>query len=162
MTRKTTARLEVAQELAKDKARASRTTNAPKTTSDSLSPGTRIRKSKAPQASPAKTPHATTRKPTPNPAKAAKPTQASKSNPGAKDSSTLQSRLISTLQQKQGATLEQLMQLSGWQAHSVRGFISGVLRKKLGLLVERQSSENGVLYRIAAPLAALANEGGVQ
>ena len=54
------------------------------------------------------------------------------------------------------------MQLSGWQAHSVRGFISGVLRKKLGLLVERQSSENGVLYRIAAPLAALANEGGVQ
>ena len=153
-----------------------------KTTSDSLSPGTRIRKSKAPQASPAKTPHATTRKPTPNPAKAAKPTQASKSNPGAKDNSAkspathatittaevpptrsiLQSRLISTLQQKQGATLEQLMQLSGWQAHSVRGFISGVLRKKLGLLVERQSSENGVLYRIAAPLAASANKGGVQ
>ncbi|MFM9917552.1 MAG: DUF3489 domain-containing protein, partial [Rhizobacter sp.] len=44
-----------------------------------------------------------------------------------------QARLISLLNAAPGATLEQMMSLTGWQAHTVRGTISGVLRKRLGL-----------------------------
>lgn len=46
-----------------------------------------------------------------------------------------QARLIEILRAKPGATIDQMMTLTGWQAHTVRGTISGVLRKKLGLNV---------------------------
>ena len=46
--------------------------------------------------------------------------------------------------------------LTGWQAHTVRGTISGVLRKRLGLSVTCAASEGGGtrVYRIAAPAGA--------
>ena len=47
-------------------------------------------------------------------------------------SHTKQSRLIAALQDRQGATVKDLAALTGWQPHTVRGTISGVLRKKLG------------------------------
>jgi hypothetical protein len=61
-----------------------------------------------------------------------------------------QARLIAKLRAKPGATIDQMMTLTGWQAHTVRGTISGVLRKKLGLTVDCQpSSDSGEhLYRI--------------
>ena len=40
-------------------------------------------------------------------------------------------------------TLAQLMKATGWQAHSVRGFLSGALGKKMGLKIESQKQENG-------------------
>lgn len=66
-----------------------------------------------------------------------------------------QSRLIAMLSAKSGATINQMMKLTGWQAHTVRGTISGVLRKKLQLNVACDSSnasgEN--LYRIVGSAA---------
>ncbi len=41
------------------------------------------------------------------------------------------------------------MQVSGWQAHSVRGFLSGTAKKRLGLTVESFREADGVRrYRI--------------
>ncbi len=45
-------------------------------------------------------------------------------------------QVIALLRQPAGASLKSVMQATGWQAHSVRGFISGHLRKKLGLRVK--------------------------
>lgn len=45
-------------------------------------------------------------------------------------------------------TLAELMTAAGWQAHSVRGFISGTLRKKLGLAIEATKSDRERVYKI--------------
>ena len=44
--------------------------------------------------------------------------------------------VISLLEKSKGASLAELMKATGWQAHSVRGFLSGTLRKKMELKVE--------------------------
>ena len=50
---------------------------------------------------------------------------------------------------REGATNLQLMLASGWQPHSVRGAISGLLRKRLGLNVVLTSNATGKrVYRI--------------
>jgi len=51
--------------------------------------------------------------------------------------------VLGLLQRKGGATLQQIMDATGWQAHSVRGFISGALGKKMGLTVGSSKGENG-------------------
>jgi len=48
-----------------------------------------------------------------------------------------------------GATIEALMRVTGWQPHSVRGFLAGVIRKKLGLNLVSTAADNGRVYRIA-------------
>ncbi len=66
-----------------------------------------------------------------------------------------QSQLINLLHRPEGATLSELISVTGWQAHSIRGIISGVLRKKLGLVVIRFKSESGESgYRIASPVVS--------
>ena len=57
--------------------------------------------------------------------------------------------VLSLLQRKGGATLSEIMKATGWQPHSVRGFVSGALRTKMGLTVESSKSEGGErTYRI--------------
>ena len=58
-------------------------------------------------------------------------------------------KLLALLQQAKGATLKELIKATGWQAHSIRGFISGVLEKRLGLAVESSKREDGRrLYKV--------------
>ena len=58
--------------------------------------------------------------------------------------------MIAALRQPEGATIPQLMQATGWQAHSVRGAMSGNLKKKLNLEVTSEVIENrGRVYRVA-------------
>ena len=63
---------------------------------------------------------------------------------------TKQAILIDHLSRAKGATLAELVEATGWQPHSVRGAISGTLRKKLGLAVTSETTDNrGRVYRIA-------------
>ena len=58
--------------------------------------------------------------------------------------------LITALRKPEGASIAELMQATGWQAHSVRGAMSGNLKKKLSLEVTSEVIENrGRVYRIA-------------
>ena len=52
-------------------------------------------------------------------------------------------KVLHLLKRPDGATLKELMKATGWQAHSVRGFISGTLGKKLKMKVESFETENG-------------------
>jgi len=58
--------------------------------------------------------------------------------------------LLHLLRRESGATLDELMDASQWQAHSVRGFLSGTVKKKLGLLLTSDMTDDGIRqYRIA-------------
>jgi hypothetical protein len=57
--------------------------------------------------------------------------------------------LVMALRRPQGATSQQLMLVTGWQAHTVRGTISGMLCKKLGLNVVLAHNDTGErVYRV--------------
>ena len=54
------------------------------------------------------------------------------------------------LRDQAGATIAAIMAATGWQQHSVRGFLAGVVRKKLGLNLVSDRGENGRVYRISS------------
>lgn len=58
-------------------------------------------------------------------------------------------RVLSLLKLASGATLDELMRATKWQAHSVRGFLSGVVRKRKGLtVISERDGEGTRRYRI--------------
>ena len=69
--------------------------------------------------------------------------------PTTKVKPTKSDKLLKLLKSKRGVTIEQLQEASGWQAHSVRGFLSGTVKKKLGLtLVSEPGKDGRKRYRI--------------
>ena len=85
------------------------------------------------------------------PVPAAKPAQSTtgdvkspKVDPGSK-----QSRVIAMLQSPTGATIAVIMKTTGWQQHSVRGFLAGVVRKRLKLKLSSKKVDGNRIYRIA-------------
>lgn len=64
-------------------------------------------------------------------------------------SESKQSQIIAMLQAPDGATIEAMVHATGWQQHSVRGFLAGVIRKKLGLNLESVKDKVGRIYRIS-------------
>jgi hypothetical protein len=69
------------------------------------------------------------------------PKAAKKARP-ARDGSKA-AKIIDLLKRPNGATLTEIMKATDWQAHSIRGFISGSLGKKMGLTVVSAKRENG-------------------
>src|SRR6516225_833168 len=61
---------------------------------------------------------------------------------------TKNAQVIAMLQDQAGTTIAAIMAATGWQQHSVRGFLAGVVRKKLGLNLMSQPGESCRVYRI--------------
>jgi hypothetical protein len=61
---------------------------------------------------------------------------------------TKHARIIAMLRAPAGATLASIMTTTEWQPHSVRGFLAGVVRKKLGLNLVSEQTDKGRIYRI--------------
>jgi hypothetical protein len=53
------------------------------------------------------------------------------------------------LNRQQGATISELSEATGWQAHSVRGYLSGTLKKKLGLTLTSSKEDGSRRYQLA-------------
>jgi len=82
---------------------------------------------------------------------AAKPIAASADQPRHDQPSpaSKQARVITMLGTPQGATIKSLSNATGWQAHSVRGFLAGVIRKRLKLKLSSEKLDGIRIYRIA-------------
>ena len=67
----------------------------------------------------------------------------------ARRADTKQALLIGMLQRPEGATVAEVVAATGWQPHTVRGAISGALKKRLGLTVtSEEDEERGRVYRV--------------
>ena len=92
-------------------------------------------------------PHSTARK-------AAKPTPrkrlATASSKSAAVPVTKHANIIAMLRTPEGTTIAAIMTATDWQQHSVRGFLAGVVRKKLGLNLVSEQTDKGRVYRIKA------------
>jgi hypothetical protein len=64
--------------------------------------------------------------------------------------------IIAMLRVPGGVTIEAMARAAKWQPHSVRGFLAGVVRKKLGLNLVSADGENGRVYRISDRTASAA------
>ena len=71
-------------------------------------------------------------------------TKSRSTNPGSK-----QSRVIAMLQSPQGVTIAAIMKATDWQQHSVRGFLAGVVRKRLKLKLSSKKVDGNRVYQIA-------------
>ena len=84
--------------------------------------------------------------------KTAKPTSPKRSAPASSKPATgphtKHARIIAMLRTPAGATIASLITATQWQQHSVRGFLAGVVRKKLGLNLVSEQTDKGRVYRI--------------
>jgi hypothetical protein len=71
-------------------------------------------------------------------------------NSSAPRSGSKQALVIELLQRSEGATVAEVMSATGWQPHTVRGLLSGTLKKKLGLAIVSEKEDRGRVYHIAA------------
>ena len=59
-----------------------------------------------------------------------------------KSNQTKSAKIIDLLRRDTGATIAELAKVSGWQRHSLHGFMSGTLKKKQGLEIKITKEEN--------------------
>jgi Protein of unknown function (DUF3489) len=88
--------------------------------------------------------HGTPKKAKPAPkAKAAPKTPKAAKKAGTARDGSKAAKVLDLLKRSGGVTLKELMKATGWQAHSVRGFLSGAVGKKMGLTVTSTKAEDG-------------------
>jgi hypothetical protein len=61
-----------------------------------------------------------------------------------------QARVLALLRGPSGATIASVMRSTGWQPHTVRGFLAAVVRKELGLRLQSEKADGERVYRIIA------------
>jgi len=59
-----------------------------------------------------------------------------------------QARVLALLRSPNGTTIATVMRSTGWQPHTVRGFLAAVVRKKLGLKLESEKTDGERVYRV--------------
>ena len=67
---------------------------------------------------------------------------------------TKSERITALLRRTKGASINELMNATGWQQHSLRGFLSGTLVKKKGLKIASEKAHGERRYRVIAAEAA--------
>jgi hypothetical protein len=86
------------------------------------------------------------------PRKTSKPKSRTRSVPSsakpATQPGTKHARILAMLRTPAGTTIAAIMTATEWQQHSVRGFLAGVVRKKLGLNLVSEQTDKGRVYRI--------------
>lgn len=65
------------------------------------------------------------------------------------DQASKQSRVITMLSSAKGATIDAMMKITGWQQHSVRGFLAGVVRKRLKLNLDSAVVDGTRVYHVS-------------
>jgi len=69
---------------------------------------------------------------------------------------TKREKVLVMLRSNRGATIEAIVKATGWQQHSVRGFLSGVVRKRLKLDLASEKPGKDRIYRIKAARSSAA------
>ena len=94
---------------------------------------------------------ASARRTKPRPQAEQKPDDTGTAKPVASRAGTKQAQIIAMLQRPEGATVAEMVEATGWLAHTVRGCISGALKKKLGLPIAAEKVEGrGTVYKLPA------------
>ena len=89
------------------------------------------------------------RKAKPKPQPAPTPDDADTAKPVTIRAGTKQAQIIAMLQRSEGVTIAEMVEATSWQAHTARGFISGALKKKLGLPITAEKVEGrGTVYKL--------------
>ncbi len=65
---------------------------------------------------------------------------------------TKQDIVLALLRRQNGASIDEIVEATGWQSHSVRGFFAGALKKRLGIDVVSEKGADGVRRYFVAPL----------
>jgi hypothetical protein len=106
-----------------------------------------MKKKTAPNTETKKTTKAASNKP--KEPKTARVATKEKDKPAEPRKDTKSAIVLGLLRRDKGATIAELMKGTGWQAHSVRGFISASVGKKMGLKVESAKNDGGArAYRV--------------
>jgi len=74
-------------------------------------------------------------------------TAGTKTRDGVTTASSKQARVLAMLRSPAGATIDAIMTETGWRQHSVRGFLAGVVRKRLGLRLQSSKVDGLRVYR---------------
>ena len=73
---------------------------------------------------------------------------------GSPPTATKSERITTLLQRAKGASIDEIITVTGWQPHSVRGFLSGTIVKRKGLTIASNKADGHRRYRIVEAKAA--------
>ena len=79
---------------------------------------------------------------------AAKPSSPTSRQPKIQKTGSKKARVITMLRSPDGTTIAAMMKATGWQQHSVRGFLAGIVRKKLKLKLDSKKIDGSRIYSI--------------